>query len=351
MMTTNQPKRKQTGPPDDFIEQVKQVLEHLYDFPYLQQHPLAKNLKDSSGSSTEIASQRLRREFIAAIETLNPGNSVPFRSPQIRPYHLLQLHHVEGMTTQEAANELGISARQAYRDLRQGEKSVAAVLWARREIVGPQKIRVRQVSSVQAEMKRLDSYPRSTDINTLLDHVDKAVARLAAQQQVQLQIETPPEPVIAATEPIIARQALVSTVSHAIQLAQPGQLRLHLATDQKEARLTLAYTLKATVATTPPVKPIVAQLADRLGWTVQQASEAKNQYTETWHIPTQGPMILVIDDNEGLVELLERYLTGQACRVAAAASGQEGLRMAHELGPDVVVLDVMMPEMDGWEVL
>jgi CheY-like chemotaxis protein len=66
---------------------------------------------------------------------------------------------------------------------------------------------------------------------------------------------------------------------------------------------------------------------------------------------THGPTVLVIDDNEGLVELLGRYLTGHNCRVTAATSGQEGLKLAQELLPDAIILDVMMPEMDGWEFL
>ena len=52
-----------------------------------------------------------------------------------------------------------------------------------------------------------------------------------------------------------------------------------------------------------------------------------------------------------MVELLGRYLTGHNCRVTAPASGQEGLALAHELLPDEIILDVMMPEMDRWEFL
>jgi CheY-like chemotaxis protein len=64
-----------------------------------------------------------------------------------------------------------------------------------------------------------------------------------------------------------------------------------------------------------------------------------------------GPLVLVIDDNEGLVSLLQRYLTDQTCRVVAATSGEEGLRLAQQLRPAAIVLDVMMPVMHGWEVL
>jgi DNA-directed RNA polymerase specialized sigma24 family protein len=111
--------RLSTNPPDDFIEQVKDALEHLYDFPHLQNHPLIdkSNLPEQSPESPV---QQLRRELLELIETLNPGENVPFRSPHARLYNILHLHYVEGMTVQETAKELGISLRQAYRDLRKG---------------------------------------------------------------------------------------------------------------------------------------------------------------------------------------------------------------------------------------
>jgi two-component system response regulator MprA len=61
--------------------------------------------------------------------------------------------------------------------------------------------------------------------------------------------------------------------------------------------------------------------------------------------------ILVIDDDPGLVRILRRSLAYEGFAVAAAASGAEGLERAKEQYPDLVVLDVMMPGMDGLEVL
>jgi len=111
------------GPPEAFIDQVKDVLEHLYDFSFLQRHPLAQTL--GGGSDQAV----VRRRMLDAVETLNPGPGIAFRAPPARPYYLLNLRYVEGMTVQEVARELGISQRQAYRDLRHAEESVAAILW------------------------------------------------------------------------------------------------------------------------------------------------------------------------------------------------------------------------------
>jgi len=59
--------------------------------------------------------------------------------------------------------------------------------------------------------------------------------------------------------------------------------------------------------------------------------------------------ILVIDDDRRLTTALELYLSNHGYRIVCAYDGREGLRALHEHAPDLVILDVMMPEMDGWE--
>src|SRR5574337_1317135 len=60
--------------------------------------------------------------------------------------------------------------------------------------------------------------------------------------------------------------------------------------------------------------------------------------------------ILVIDDDITLIGLIEEYLNKAGYRTLTAASGVAGLQTFHEHRPDLVVLDVMMPKMDGWKV-
>ncbi len=64
-----------------------------------------------------------------------------------------------------------------------------------------------------------------------------------------------------------------------------------------------------------------------------------------------GSTILVIDDEEDARTIVSRLLTRDGFNVVCASSGEEGLRLAHELKPAVITLDVMMPQMDGWSVI
>src|SRR5258705_1298605 len=66
--------------------------------------------------------------------------------------------------------------------------------------------------------------------------------------------------------------------------------------------------------------------------------------------PTVGT-VLVIDDDAAIRDLMQRYLANEGFRVVAAAGGDEGLRLARELRPGAITLDVMMPGLDGWAVL
>lgn len=61
--------------------------------------------------------------------------------------------------------------------------------------------------------------------------------------------------------------------------------------------------------------------------------------------------VLVIDDDAELCDLLKEFLTRESFEVDAAHDGEAGLKRALETGPDIVVLDVMLPKADGFTVL
>jgi two-component system KDP operon response regulator KdpE len=63
------------------------------------------------------------------------------------------------------------------------------------------------------------------------------------------------------------------------------------------------------------------------------------------------PSILIVDDDANLSELLGEYLRGQGFTIYTATDGQKGLRAFYEQKPDLVILDVTMPKLDGWETL
>ena len=65
----------------------------------------------------------------------------------------------------------------------------------------------------------------------------------------------------------------------------------------------------------------------------------------------EGPLILVVDDDPTQRDLMSRTLVKEGYRVALAEGGDQGLQMARRLHPSAITLDVLMPKVDGWQVL
>jgi DNA-binding response OmpR family regulator len=68
-------------------------------------------------------------------------------------------------------------------------------------------------------------------------------------------------------------------------------------------------------------------------------------------VPDEKKKILVVDDEDDILRFLELVLKEKGYDVVTAAGGHEALTQAQIERPDLVLLDIMMPQMDGWEVL
>src|SRR5690348_11377700 len=60
--------------------------------------------------------------------------------------------------------------------------------------------------------------------------------------------------------------------------------------------------------------------------------------------------VLVADDEKNIVQLARMYLQAEGFTVESAANGREALDKVRQVKPDLVILDLMMPDVDGWEV-
>lgn len=67
--------------------------------------------------------------------------------------------------------------------------------------------------------------------------------------------------------------------------------------------------------------------------------------------PAQGRSLLLVDDDQHILKSMRIYLEMENYRVRTAGSGSEALQKIEDELPDLVVLDIMMPEMDGFQVL
>jgi signal transduction histidine kinase/DNA-binding response OmpR family regulator len=89
-----------------------------------------------------------------------------------------------------------------------------------------------------------------------------------------------------------------------------------------------------------------------LAGSVAEGQNPESKTPGSLKIPNKKPVsVLIIDDDATARDLMRRNLAREGISATTAASGPEGLRMARELRPALILLDVMMPQMDGWTVL
>ena len=303
---------------------------------------------------SRTAAHRLRQYLLEAIEALNPSASAPFLSVDARLYNLLYLRYVEGLTVQESANELNVSPRQAHRDLRRGEESIAMTLW-NEQSRSAQKARAIHLSSLDIEIKRMQIRPEPVAVVALLQTALVAVKPLAERRHITIKEQIAESSTHLYIDPAMAQQVVVDLLSHVVRGATGDVLAISLHAADEEARdavITLSWSSASAAGQFPLVSPMAERLIERFGWQLSRGLRTKGGGDSvTLHLAPHGPSILIIDDNEGLVDLLKRYLSELSCRVLSATNGQEGLQIAETAELDAIVLDVMMPEMNGWEVL
>jgi CheY-like chemotaxis protein len=316
----------------------------------LQRHVLAAIYAD--GGSAEPAAHRLRREFLDAIEGLNPGRTVSFRSPHMRIYNLLSLHYVQSLTLQEAIDELAISIRQAYRDLKQAHRSIAEIIWTKRQHTTPdaEPPAIDSLTSLSSELAQIDMHRQVIDIRQPIRAAHKTVEPLSRQRGITMVLDMPNSPVYLSTTPTLTQQVFVNLLSTVIRESQGDEVTVALHV-QPDKATDLLIDLAAESAESILLSMALMQAADQLGWRVHQFARGPSLQRIRVQLAADHPTILIIDDNDALIDMMSRYLTQQACQVISANNGQDGWRLARELPPDAIILDVMMPHVDGWELL
>ncbi len=336
--------------PEIFIEQVKEALENLYDFAVLQHSPLAQACEKQTSEQNTLGAHWLRRKLIEAIETLNPGRDVTAHSGAARIYNLVYLHYVGGMTLQETALEVGVSLRQVYRDLRRGQEQVSAILWysQERKDVPEAAPETTELSTIKTEISRLEGNVTTIPLQRMLESALRAVQKLADQRHITLDVQLPQTNVLITTNLAIAQQVLTYLLSQVIQQISPTHLRVSLEEHGGSIRIIFGY--RGIPSAKPRMEPNIDQMIQQIHWKLQYRSASGEQQLIIRSVQ-EGALLLIIDDNQGLVELLRHYFTGNTYRVVSVTNGEQGLQMVDQLLPDVILLDLMMPGMDGWEVL
>jgi len=249
----------------------------------------------------------------------------------------------------------------------------------------------------KVEAGRMELFVEQFDLRTVIDEVVSTIQPLIDKNANQLEVDCPAD--IGAMEADLTklRQTLFNLLSNASKFTEQGVIRLIVRrqpdkegaemvrfdvsdngigmTEEQLAKLFQAFN-QADASTTRKYGgtglglAISRHFCRMMGGDVTVESEPGKGSTFTVLLPAKVVIpepqpevrtpavgaareasVLVIDDDPAVRQLLERSLHKNGFGVVTAASGEEGLALAREIKPGAIVLDVLMPSMDGWAVL
>jgi signal transduction histidine kinase/DNA-binding response OmpR family regulator/flagellar biosynthesis chaperone FliJ len=248
------------------------------------------------------------------------------------------------------------------------------------------------------EAGKIELYTETFYLPSMIDNVVQTVQPLLTRNQDKLEVIYPKDIGDMHADLTKVRQILLNLLSNASKFnEQTSTIRLEITRCQKEEETWITFQVSDSgigmsteqreqlfeifsQADTSPTRKyggmglglaITKHFVQMMGGHIEVDSELGQGSTFTIHLPAkvaveractlqtspaelvleEGSTVLVIDDDPGVRNLLQKYLDKLGYQIAAAESGEEGLRLARKLLPDVIILDVMMPKMDGWEVL
>lgn len=364
-------------------ELLRDALAHLYDTPQLQLHPLTRLLAQPPGPG-ERSGLTLHRLILEALEQLRPLAHVAASDPAWRPYFALQRRYVEGMELQQITEELGLSLRQLRREHARGLHALTWLIWrdfltpaqraalAARPDTGtvppaspdteasaaPPRGRGESAEShLTRELSRLGtgvSNPEGTSLGMALEGVAATLTDLLARQGVRLVIDLPDETPTVRMDRVVLRQILLNLLIHLLGQTPRGDITITAHPDAHLLEMVLNHPQRLDPTQTRGESGDRLSIAEHLlhlqegelRWEVGEPTRCRLR------LPIhQAPVVLVIDDNPDLIDLFRRYLADSACRVVGVPDSRHALEMARTLRPQAILLDVMMPELDGWELL
>jgi CheY-like chemotaxis protein len=345
------------GLPAAFFEQVKDALEHLHDLVHLRDHPFAIVLLPAHPQSGAARGQALRRILLDAIETLK-AEGYPASGRQHRIIQVLDLRYIEALPYREVMSELGLSQSQYHREQRHAVETMALLLWDRRldssSPTRPERGRM-PTDAFDRDIAALAHTEGPLDVCEVVRGVAAVLAPLAIRRGVSIHEHVPAGGILLPANRTALRQLLISLAECLLQPARTGKLTLGCGMADGSVSLTVAYEPSLGAESQPvaiPAEqpPAVQQLLQMLGGTLAREQSAQAE-TLLLTLPLPGRCLLVVDDNPDMVQLLTRYLAGQAIAIVAAETVEDGISLAARTRPDLIILDVMLPKRDGWDAL
>ncbi len=306
-------------------------------------------------------SAALQKALIDAINELKPGKETPRHAEAWRTYQILAYCYIEQSNQSAVANNLGLSVRQLRRHQRAAEEALASVL---KQHFNLDNHRARLLDNIdqnerEKELKWLqESFPIETvSLTNLLELIIKTISPVIQANGIQVEQDFPPHlpPVSGQTGAL--RQGLLNVMMSMVNAAPGGKITLKLSRAEKEIEAEFSTVCRLVTENDPQLtermrmaQKMVEVFGGRLAGNTLPQPEGLFRVTIYLPLAEQVP-VLVVDDNNDTLLLFHRYLTGTRYQFLSARDPDQALTLAQELLPGVIVIDILLPGIDGWELL
>ena len=347
---------------EEFEQCLRTALTHLYDPAYQPPELLGRVL----GGPLSPGVQAVRNTILAAIEAFKPTAATPPTARARRFYQLLHDRYVQELTQEETAQRLCITPRHLRREQQDAVEALAHWFWDRYRAQAPVENQSNQEQStpsaasstasawrsqVQQELAALQASAPGmvADVEEVIRGVTIVGRSLAAGHGVQLALGAITPSLVAAVHPSVLRQLLLTAIEKLVQNMTAGHIVLG-AEPQREGILfhVTGYPVASeqSLVSAFMQETVAAQRGVVRLHTDQQRTSFLIELPRTKHVT-----VLVVDDNADLVHFYQRYTMGTRYRIVHAAEAAHSFALIQSLAPALIVLDVMLPDIDGWELL
>ena len=349
----------------EFERLVRDALSKCYDRVALETSPLAALLPPGGGEERSRGAQ-LRGTLERAVENLRPDEGEPRPgAPEWRPYLLLQGRFIEGASLLDLEAQLCLSGRQMRREQCRALEAVAAELWDRffPGLPAPD----RPDEQTEPRLGLSDQSPGETsfpvtpsqlDLAELLVGVAATLQRRAESDGTMLSVEPVSPGTRVLADRVILRQALLAMLGYAMGIVSDGPVSISAETvaDSVVVRVD-CLAEDADLASSGEAEKFLAKArywSKQIGAGLTEAppGACPEHAGLAISLPCASrPLLLVVDDQETAFRMFQRYLSQTLLRLIGVHDGRETVGLARRLQPQAITLDIMMPNLDGWEVL
>lgn len=359
---------------EQLLGELQRVLRHLYDPASLRKSPLVAIFDISPQADIPLV---LRRTLTDAIQSLKPGEKASRDSSAWRMYQVLSYRYIEQSSQKEVATDLALSIRQLRRLEGAAIRALADLIVAQylaqkipKNAPGPinktgadqmpagNQVFAEIATGREHELEWLrKSSPRETVevielVETALKTVDPLLSVLKVQVETAFQENLP----LIMGKLTTFRQALLNVLATAARSVPGG--KVHVKVETKADRIlidvvSLDVTKDAGLNGAVEALGLAKQLVELSSGVLEMVPiQAGQVLAVRLSLPmTKQVPVLFIDDNEDALLLFQRYLSGSRYQFFGTSDPEMALALVEDCLPTIILLDVMMPMIDGWELL